>query len=147
MEEASGPLALRVSWFCDESPNTENLMNEYQERVWRECEEAGEAKVKENLRLGLYSGKHLRYVEAWLAGKAEERARALRERDDVSSTEQISIASSARDAAWEAAAAASRAAIAAERSAEAEQRATDVAERSLKISQAANTRATIALIV
>jgi hypothetical protein len=95
---------------------------------YAELEEAGEETVRDNLlakRYGDVSNKKA-FAEEWLAQKA-------RARNESSQSEQIEIARSAKDAAWEAASAARVAA--------------DEAREQSRIARAANTRATIALII
>jgi hypothetical protein len=102
---------------------------------YAQLEEDGEEKVRDNLlskRYGDVSNKKA-FAEEWLAQR--ERAR-----NEASQSEQIEIARSAKDAAWEAAAAAREAAAAARLAA-------DEAREQSRIARAANTRATIALII
>jgi hypothetical protein len=82
-------------------------------RFRQEFEEAGEDKVRNNLRLGRYNSKSGRYAAAWLAEKDQSRLREQEARKDSSSAEQMRIARSAKNAAWIAAMAAIIAAMAA----------------------------------
>lgn len=69
------------------------------DKLIAEFEELGEAEVREGLALGRYSMRRADAARTWLEGKAADRAHA-------SLTEQIEIARSAKDAAWNSAKAA-----------------------------------------
>jgi hypothetical protein len=111
-------------------------MSEVNEKeLFAELEALGEAEVRIGVAKHIYGNatrKRL-LVDEWLRSKERTRAEA-------SASEEIEIARSAKDAAWEAAEAASRAATAAERAA-------DTADRAAVIAKAANARATIAIIL
>lgn len=105
-----------------------------------EVEELGERRVRHMLSTNQMPGSHLEAAEEWIASID---AAALREKEtahEASQAEQLTLARSAKDAAWAASAAAERAATAAERDATA-------AERAATAVEVANKRATIALII
>lgn len=95
---------------------------------WAELEALGEEQVRERLATKRYGnvGDRKALAEEWLRVQEESRK-------DASQSAQIEIARSAKDAAWSAAEAASEAA-------------SEAREHS-RIARAANTRATIALII
>jgi hypothetical protein len=70
---------------------------------FRDLSEQGEEAVRAKLAAGIYAGKRIGLAEEWLRQRDQERS-------DFSQSEQITIARSAKDAAWAAARAAERAA-------------------------------------
>lgn len=86
-------------------------MNEIVEVRWREFEELGEMKVRQNLATHVYGEDNQRMAREWLAHKDQVRASEASRLNEASSREQIDIARSAKNAAWTAAIAAAIAAI------------------------------------
>ena len=68
-----------------------------------EFDQIGEDQVQHNLTTGKYAGKRRKHAVAWLERRAQHHAAAEEERSLDSNAEQLSIARSARDAAWAAA--------------------------------------------
>lgn len=66
---------------------------------YKELEEAGEQAVRDKRAANLFASKKLGQIDEWLKRKDQDRR-------DLSQSEQIEIARSAKDAAWEAARAA-----------------------------------------
>jgi hypothetical protein len=81
------------------------------ERRWKQFEELGEERVRQNLAAHIYGEDNTRLAREWLAHKAATRQSDSDARDAASSLEQIRIARSAKNAAWAAAIAAIIAAI------------------------------------
>jgi ferric-dicitrate binding protein FerR (iron transport regulator) len=74
-------------------------MDPYEE----EFDNIGEDQVRHNLTTGKYAGKRKKHALAWLERKARHQVAAEEERSLTSNAEQLSIARSAKDAAWAAA--------------------------------------------
>lgn len=113
-------------------------MNEIDEKRWKQFDELGDKKVRQNL--ATYGEDRSKLAREWLAIDADRKM-------ESSMAEQLSIARDAKDAAVSAATTAAEALSAARDAASAAQDSAATARLQLKTAQAANTRATIALVV
>ena len=75
-------------------------------QLYSQFEEQGVERTRERLRLKEYGGSKAQLAETWLEQKDHDRQLDLDARSDASNREQISIARSAKNAAWAAAIAA-----------------------------------------
>ena len=81
------------------TPKGARVAEDQKLKIWTICEERGEEWVREGVAQCRWGERNLPFVQLWL----ERRESA---RNDASNAEQIDIARSAKDAAWEAARAA-----------------------------------------
>ena len=69
------------------------------DRYWRQFEDLGKDTVRENVRLGVFSGKRLKFAKAWLAEREEARNQEAGRLDAESASEQIAISRDSADSA------------------------------------------------
>jgi len=89
------------------------LTEEEEKRLLTKLEFQGEQPTKREVRLGVYSGANLRYVEHWLSTQTETRAELAAERRDAREEESLTTAKDAASSAKAAALAATAAAASA----------------------------------
>jgi len=86
-------------------------MTDHIQERWRDFDALGELEVRQRLAAHVYGEDNERLAREWLEHGAQSRADEAERRSDASSSEQIRIARSAKNAAWAAAIAAIIAAI------------------------------------
>ena len=101
-------------------------MNEVVQQRWQEFEKLGEEKVRQNLATHVYGEDNTKLAREWLSHKAQQKSEEAQRRSEASSAEEVSIARSAKDAAWESA---------------------EAAKMSAKEAMRANTRASLSIVV